>query len=150
MVDDVGIVQHAHGVIPNWSSGYCVDDVARLAMVALELERRDSDERWTTILHRALAFLHSAADGKGTGMRNFMSYERRWLDERHVGDHVGRSMWALGEILSTAWVPGVVGPAGRLLNSLVTSLNGDVSLRTAAYAILGIARLDPDRLERDA
>ena len=150
LVDDVGIVQHAHGVIPNWSSGYCVDDVARLAMVALELERRDSDERWTTILHRALAFLYSAADGNGAGMRNFMSYERRWLDERHVGDHVGRSIWALGEILSTAWVPGVVGPAGRLLNSLVTSLNGDVSLRTAAYAILGIARLDPDRLERDA
>ncbi len=150
LVDDVGIVQHAHGVIPNWSSGYCVDDVARLAMVALELERRDSDERWTTILHRALAFLYSAADGNGAGMRNFMSYERRWLDERHVGDHVGRSIWALGEILSTAWVPGVAGPAGRLLNSLVTSLNGDVSLRTAAYAILGIARLDHDRLERDA
>jgi glycosyltransferase involved in cell wall biosynthesis len=41
LVDDVGIVQHAYGVIPNWSSGYCVDDVARLALVALELERRD-------------------------------------------------------------------------------------------------------------
>lgn len=150
LVDDVGIVQHAHGVIPNWSSGYCVDDVARLAMVALELERRDSDARWTTVLHRALAFLYSAADGNGAGMRNFMSYERRWLDERHVGDHVGRTIWALGEILSTAWIPGVVGPAGRLLNSLVTSLNGDVSLRTAAYAILGIARLDHDRLEREA
>ena len=49
------------------------------------------------------------------GMRNFMSYERRWLDEPHVGDHVGRSIWALGEVLSTAWVPAVVGPARRLL-----------------------------------
>ena len=38
-------------------------------------------------------------------MRNFMGYDRRWLDEPHVGDHVGRSVWALGEILSTAWVP---------------------------------------------
>ncbi len=150
LVDDVGIVQHAHGVIPNWSSGYCVDDVARLAIVALELERRDGDERWTTILYRALAFLHSAADGEGDGMRNFMSYERRWLDQPHIGDHVGRSIWALGEILSTAWIPGVVGPAGRLLTSLVAQLNGDVSLHTAAYAILGIARLDADRLESDA
>jgi glycosyltransferase involved in cell wall biosynthesis len=150
LVDDVGIVQHAHGVIPNWSTGYCVDDVARLAVVALELERRDGDERWTPILYRALAFLSSAADGEGNGMRNFMSYERRWLDNRHVGDHVGRSIWALGEILSTAWVPGVVGPAGRLLTSLVTSLSDHVSPRTAAYAILGLARLDPDRLEPDA
>jgi hypothetical protein len=32
----------------------------------------------------------------------------------------------------------------------VTSLNNDVPLRTAAYAILGIARLDPDRLGLDA
>ena len=79
-----------------------------------------------------------------------MSYDRRWLDDPHIGDHVGRSIWALGEVLSTAWVPGVVGPAGRLLTSLVTSLNSDVSLRTAAYAILGIAQLDPDRLEPNA
>ena len=150
LVDDVGIVQHAYGVIPNWTSGYCVDDVARLAPVVLELERRDGDERWTSILHRALAFLHSAAQGDGQGMRNFLSYERRWLDDQHVGDHVGRSIWALGEILSTAWLQGVVGPSGRLLTSLVTSLDRDLSPRTAAYAILGLARLDPDRLDPDA
>ena len=53
-----------------------------------------------------------------------MSYERRWLDEPHVGDHVGRSVWALGEILSTAWVPALVGPAQRLLDSLVGTLTG--------------------------
>ena len=34
LVDDVGIVQHANGVIPNRETGYCVDDVARLAVVA--------------------------------------------------------------------------------------------------------------------
>jgi glycosyltransferase involved in cell wall biosynthesis len=150
LVDDAGIVQHAHGVIPNRESGYCVDDVARLAVVALELERRDADPRWTPILYRALAFLYAATGETGDGMRNFMSYDRRWLDSPHVGDHVGRSIWALGEVLSTAWVPGVVGSAGRLLTSLVSSLQGDVSLRTAAYSVLGIARLDPDRLEPDA
>jgi len=32
-------------------------------------------------------FLH-AAEGDG-GMRNFMGYDRRWLDEPHIGDHVG-------------------------------------------------------------
>lgn len=150
LVDDVGIVQHAHGVIPNRMSGYCVDDVARLAGVALELERRDGDQRWTAIFYRALAFLYDATDEGGKGMRNFMDYERRWLDEPHVGDHVGRTMSALGEVLATAWVPGVVGPAGRLLSFLVASLGGTVSLRTAAYSTLGLARLDSDRLEPDA
>ena len=75
-------------------------------------------------------------------MRNFMSYDRRWLDEPHVGDHVGRSIWALGDVLTTAWVPALVEPAQRLLASLVRSLDGELSLRTAAYTALGLARLD--------
>jgi glycosyltransferase involved in cell wall biosynthesis len=150
LVDDVGIVQHAYGVIPNRMSGYCVDDAARLAIVALELERRDGDPRWTAIFYRALAFLYDATGEVGTGMRNFMDYERHWLDEPHVGDHVGRAVNTLGEVLSTAWLPGVVEPTRRLLSLLVASLAGDVSLRTAAYATLGLARLDPDRLEPSA
>jgi hypothetical protein len=148
LVDDVGIVQHAHGIIPNRETGYCVDDVARLAVVSLALARRGDEQAWTSILYRALAFLH-AAEGDG-GMRNFMSYDRRWLDEPHLGDHVGRAVWALGEILGTAWIPAVVEPTSELLERLVASLAGEVPLRTASYAVLGLARLDPDRLEPDA
>jgi hypothetical protein len=145
LVDDTGIVQHAHGIIPNRDSGYCVDDVARLAAVSLALARRGDEQVWTSILYRALAFLHAATDEQG--MHNFMSYDRRWLDEPHVGDHVGRSVWALGEILATAWIPALVVPARDLLARQVDSLAGEVSLRTAAYTVLGLARLDADRLE---
>ncbi len=112
LADDVGIVQHAHGIIPNRSSGYCVDDVARLAVVSLALAERGDEQLWTSNLYRALAFLQAAAD-EGGGMHNFMGYDRRWLDEPHVGDHVGRSIWALGDILATAWIPAVVRPARR-------------------------------------
>ena len=150
LVDDVGIVQHAHGAIPNRETGYCVDDVARLAVVALELARRYSEQPWKTILHRSLAFLYAATGPDGSGMHNFMGYDRRWLDEPHLGDHVGRSIWALGEVLSTEWAPAVVGPARRLLDAHVVSLQGDASLRTAAYTVLGLARLDADRLEPQA
>jgi glycosyltransferase involved in cell wall biosynthesis len=149
LVDDVAIVQHAHGVIPNRQSGYCVDDVARLAVVALELARRDDEQMWTSIVYRSLAFLRDATDERA-GMRNFMSYDRRWLDEPHVGDHVGRSVWALGELLETAWVPAVVGPTRRLLDTLIGMLADGASLRTDAYAALGLARLDPDRRDPGA
>jgi glycosyltransferase involved in cell wall biosynthesis len=145
LVDDVGIVQHAHGIIPNRDSGYCVDDVARLGIVALALAQRGDERTWTPVLYRSLAFLH-AATGEG-GMRNFMSYDRRWLDEPHMGDHVGRSAWALGEILATAWIPALVEPARDLLDRLVAAPGADVSLRTAAYYVLGLSRLDPDRLD---
>ncbi|HEY8028539.1 MAG TPA: glycosyltransferase [Gaiellaceae bacterium] len=148
LVDDVGIVQHAHGIIPNRDSGYCVDDVARLSVVSLTLARRGDEQAWTSTLYRALAFLH-AAEGDG-GMRNFMSYDRRWLDEPHMGDHVGRSVWALGDILATAWIPAVVEPSRNLLDRLVGSLADDVYLRTAAYSVLGLARLDADRLNRSS
>ena len=150
LVDDCGIVQHANGAIPNRQTGYCVDDVARLAVVALELERRTGNRVWGAILYRALAFLGDASEGEGAGMRNFMSYDRRWLDERHVGDHVGRAVWALGDVLTTAWVPAMADPAQRLLARLVRSLDCDLSLRTAAYTALGLARLDPDRLDDPA
>lgn len=148
LADDVGIVQHAHGIIPNRSSGYCVDDVARLAVVSLALAARGDEQVWTSSLYRALAFLQAAAEEGG--MRNFMGYDRRWIDEPHVGDHVGRSIWALGDILSTAWIPAVVRPARDLLDLLVGTLSDDVSLRTAAYAVLGLSRLDADRLEPSA
>ena len=144
LVDDVGIVQHANGVIPNRASGYCVDDVARLAVVALELARRDDEQVWTSTLYRAVSFLEDATVPHA-GMRNFMGYDRRWLDEPHLGDHVGRSVWALGEILSTAWAPAVVVPAERLLETIVHLIPDDASIRTGAYAALGLARLDPDR-----
>jgi glycosyltransferase involved in cell wall biosynthesis len=148
LTDDVGIVQHAHGIIPNRESGYCVDDVARLAVVSLALAGRGDEQLWTSNLYRALAFLHAASGDDG--MRNFMGYDRRWLDEPHIGDHVGRAIWALGDILTTAWIPAVARPAGDLLDRLVGSLSGDVSLRTAAYAVLGLSRLDADRLDPGA
>jgi glycosyltransferase involved in cell wall biosynthesis len=150
LVDDCGVIQHANGVIPNRHTGYCVDDVARLAVVSLELERRTRDRVWAAVLYRALAFLTDATDARGTGMCNFMSYDRRWLDVPHVGDHVGRSIWALGDVLTTAWAPALVDPAQRLLGVLVRSLDRELSPRTAAYAALGLARLDADRLEDDA
>jgi hypothetical protein len=150
LIDDCGVIQHANGAIPNRYTGYCVDDVARLAIVALELERRTGDQAWSAILYRSLAFLSDATDDTGKGMRNFMTYDRRWLDEAHVGDHVGRAIWSLGDVLTTAWVPALVEPARRILASLVSSFDDDLPLRTAAYTALGLARLDRDRLDPPA
>ena len=150
LVDDVGIVQHANGVIPNRESGYCVDDVARLAVVALELARRGDEQVWTSIVYRSLAFLQDATDPQA-GMRNFMGYDRRWLDAPHIGDHVGRSdlvagrdpLDGLGPRRRRPHAP----PARRDRRDTRTD---DVSLRTGAYAVLGLARLDRDRLQPEA
>ena len=89
LVDDVGIVQHADGGVPLRSSGYCTDDVARLAIVALRLSQTTGAEIHHRILARSLSFLRHAWSPEARGMRNFMSYDRRWLDAPHAGDHLG-------------------------------------------------------------
>ena len=128
-------------------TGYCVDDVARLAVVALELERRTGDRVWAAVLYRSLAFLIDASDPDGAGMRNFMSYDRRWLDEPHVGDHVGRSIWALGDVLDDRLGPGAR-RSGAAAARLARALARPASSRSARRRtpLLGLARLDPDRL----
>ena len=118
--------------------------MARLAVVALGLARRD-EQVWTSILYQVAAFLQDATVAERA--MNFMSYDRRWLDEPHAGDHVGRSIWALGEILATAWVPAVVGPTERLLDTIVRTVPRSVLRTGAPMPALGLAHLDPARLD---
>ena len=103
MVDDTGIFQHADGGVPALEHGYCVDDVARFVPLGYELST--TDPSWTPDVVRSLGFLRSASDGQTAAMRNFLSWDRKWLDEPHDGDHVGRTMWGLGELLSAGCGP---------------------------------------------
>ncbi len=143
LVDDVGIVQHAAGVIPDRTTGYCVDDVARLLQVTHQLVERSTDGHWTEISLRAIAFLsHAKHSAALPGMRNFMSFDRRWIDEPHMGDHVGRSIWALGDLLMAEPPPAISQPATELLGRLSDDLTRtEPAPRTSAYAILGLAPL---------
>ncbi|RMB59628.1 hypothetical protein [Tessaracoccus antarcticus] len=143
LVDDIGILQHADGSAPNLSHGYCVDDVARLLIVAAGLHRRhpERDVHWR-MMNRALSFL---IDAEGGGvMRNFMSIERRWLDEPHMGDHVGRTVWGLGELLRQfPDVDSLAVPARDLLDRLLPALERQDTIHEWAYSLLGLSRLTP-------
>jgi len=139
LVDDVGIIQHADGVVPNRASGYCVDDVARLVIVALGLDR--GDVTYGRILARGVSFLRHAWDLDARGMRNFMAYDRHWLDDPHDGDHIGRAAWALAEVVA-AQPPFLVGPPSlRLLEEMAPLLERSLSPRCVAYTVIGLSRL---------
>jgi hypothetical protein len=94
--DDVGVIQHAMENVPNRSTGYCTDDVARALMVTLaRLRLVPDDAHADRLATTCLAFLADAqlSDGR---FHNFMSYDRRWLDEVGTQDSNGRAIWALG------------------------------------------------------
>ena len=146
LVDDVGIVQHAWGVLPNRSTGYCVDDVARLVIVSIGLERVLGDPSYARVRTNALAFLAHAWNRDSAQMHNFMDYGRQWLDRPHVGDHVGRAAWALGVAAADGPVGAEAGACIRLLGEMRGCLDSATSPRQTAFAVLGLARPDPATL----
>ncbi|MEP6560202.1 MAG: glycosyltransferase family 4 protein [Nakamurella sp.] len=140
LVDDVGIVQHADGVVPNRASGYCVDDMARLVIVALGLDREADDRTFARIVTLGIGFLRYAWDPAAQGMHNMMSYDRNWLDEPHSGDHLGRAVWALGAVVAAHPPRAVVAPSLRLLEELADTVERTDSIRTMAFAVIGLTR----------
>jgi hypothetical protein len=73
-------------------------------------------------------------------MHNMMSYDRRWLDEPHGGDHLGRAYWALGAVVAAQPPRAVAAPSLRLLEELAPAIERTDSLRTMAFAVIGLTR----------
>ncbi len=137
--DDTGIVQHATYDVPNRSTGYCTDDVARAFMTALAATRFPELQGPATELARSyLAFLMDARlpDGR---FHNFMSYRREWLDEVGTDDSIGRAMWALG--FGTRFAPQARWRTlcARLLEGALPHVADLSFVRSRAYAGLGLA-----------
>jgi glycosyltransferase involved in cell wall biosynthesis len=100
LCDGGAVLQHAHVREPSIEHGYCVDDAARMLPIVAELAASTGEDFWYATIDRLLKFLDAAArDGHGT-MCDFMSFDGRWLDDPYLGDHVGRAIWGLGEIMT--------------------------------------------------
>ena len=146
LCDDTAVLQHAHHNVPRTEDGYCVDDAGRVLPIIDRLAADTGDECWYVAIGRVLAFLRSAAaDGTGR-MHNFMTWDRRWTDEPYIGDHVGRAIWGLGELMAGN------GPfaeqASELMDALAPAVSVEWPTRTVAYTALGLvaaSSVDPAR-----
>ena len=97
MTDSTGIFQHAILTVPNFSQGYCTDDNARAFILSTLLdELKDEPRRVGTMASTYAAFLNYAFDDKTKRFHNFLSFDRRWLDEQGSEDCHARAIWALG------------------------------------------------------
>lgn len=137
--DDVGIIQHASDNVPNRSTGYCTDDVARAFMVALQYQLLDPSESVAERLASTyLSFLQHAQRDDGR-FHNFMSYERTWLDDVGTQDSNGRAAWALGFGMRYAaderWRTG----CRRMFERYVTTIDDLTYPRSKAYTAIGLS-----------
>ena len=97
MCDDTGLFQHAIHSVPDRLHGYCVDDNARALLVAAALNAPGELPMSETLSVRFAAFVQHAWNKDRKRFRNFMSFDRRWLEDIGSEDSHGRSLWALGE-----------------------------------------------------
>jgi glycosyltransferase involved in cell wall biosynthesis len=101
LTDDTGIVQHAKYGIPNLKEGYCVDDNARALIMALMAYQRNGSQEAYRLLPIYLSYIHYMQTEDGN-FRNFLSFNRTYLDEVGSEDSFGRTIWALGHLISCA------------------------------------------------
>ncbi len=97
MCDDTGLLQHAVCSVPDRAHGYCVDDNARALLIACALNAPGEQRLPETLTARLAAFVQHAWNPMLKRFRNFMSFDRRWLEDFGSEDCHGRSLWALGE-----------------------------------------------------
>jgi glycosyltransferase involved in cell wall biosynthesis len=137
MTDDTGILQHAIFAVPNYADGYTTDDNARALALSVLLEETGAGLRTSS---RYLAFLWHAFNPETGRFRNFLSYDRRWLEEIGSEDCHGRALWALGKLLARSNNEGLRGLAGRLFSLALPAVMKFSSPRACAFALIGIHR----------
>lgn len=135
LTDDTGILQHAKFRVPNRLHGYCVDDNTRALRVATL--GRDYCAPLDALATVYLGFLYHSYNHKLKRFRNFLSYDRQWLDSIGSEDCHGRAVWCLGNRAATE-AESSESVAAELFSESLYSLRHFDSLRGCAFAILGM------------
>lgn len=136
--DDTGILQHANHSVPLRSEGYCVDDNARALLFTAVLENyQPLSSELDFAQGTYLSFVLDAFNKDNGRFRNFMDYQRNWLELEGSEDSHGRSVWALGTLINKSKNQNRREVATRLFQDALPAFDRVNSPRTWAYGILG-------------
>ncbi|MBS3820965.1 MAG: glycosyltransferase [Planctomycetes bacterium] len=139
MTDDTSIFQHAKFTIPDRDHGYCVDDNCRALIATAMHWDLNHDESILPLLKTYLAFMHHALDEETGRFRNFMGYDRRWLEDAGSEDSHGRSLWSLGVAVALCPHESQIALATRLFMGGLGVTEKFTSPRPWAFSLCGIA-----------
>ena len=138
MCDDTGLYQHAVYSVPDRSHGYCVDDNARALLLACALTQSGEQRLSEALTARLAAFVQHAWNPDTRRFRNFMSFDRRWLEDRGSEDSHGRTLWALGACRRSDTSAARRQWAAALFAEALPSAGSFGSPRAWAFALLGL------------
>lgn len=138
LTDDTGMFQHALYASPDANHGYCIDDNARALIAGILHAVLRPDQREDVPLHTYLAFMHYAWNEDTRTFRNFMGYDRRWLEDAGSHDSQGRTVWALGLTVRHAPTPPIRQIATEMYRRSLPPLANLNYNRSWAFSLLGL------------
>ncbi len=142
LTDDVGILQHAKFAVPDRYHGYCTDDNARALIAVLQAQDIVSDplpggRNIEELAYLYLSFLHYAFNEETGRFRNFMAYDRRWLEEVGSEDCHGRAVWGLGVAIGLSRSSHLMGAAMPIFEKALGAVENFTSPRAWAFGLVG-------------
>jgi glycosyltransferase involved in cell wall biosynthesis len=138
MCDGTGIFQHAIHGVPDRSHGYCIDDNARALLLACALNKLGEKRLREGLTTTFAAFIQNAWNPVTRRFRNFMSFDRRWLEDSGSEDSHGRTLWALGECAASDTNLSRRHWAAALFAAAAQSTEAFQSPRAWAFTLLGL------------
>lgn len=145
MTDDTGMFQHSIYGVPKLSKGYTSDDNARALIMAVMLYDQNREKDAESLIYTYISFLCYAQNSNGT-FRNFMGYNREFLEEEGSEDCFGRCLWALCYVLDYSVTPqSVKKMAWKLIEKSLPNCLNLISPRAKAYTIIGLSYLESNK-----
>jgi glycosyltransferase involved in cell wall biosynthesis len=138
MCDSTGLLQHAVHSVQDRAHGYCVDDNARALLLSNALASFGEAKLSEPMTARFAAFIQHAWNPDTQRFRNFMSYDRRWLEPEGSEDSHGRTLWALGECARSDTDPSRRRWAAALFKTALPAVEHFQAPRAWAFTLLGL------------
>ncbi|MFA6770024.1 MAG: glycosyltransferase family 4 protein [Bacteroidales bacterium] len=147
--DDTGIIQHAIFGIPNLKEGYSLCDNSRALFLALKAYRIKKDQSSLKLIPIYLSYIHYMQNDDGY-FKNFLSFNRQYLDKKGSEDSFGRTIWAIGYLLN--YPPNnSYSQIGKLIfNKAKPHFDNLQSIRSIANTIIGISYYLKSNMSDDA
>jgi glycosyltransferase involved in cell wall biosynthesis len=137
LTDCTGIFQHATYSIPNPNHGYCTDDNVRALLVSVMHKKFSNDEKIDPYINRYLTFVYNSFNKEIGLFRNFMTYDRKWLEEAGSEDCNGRVIYVFGYLINQIQSQSILGLVKNLFDMSIKNMTGFKSPRAISYIILG-------------
>ena len=137
LTDSTGIFQHAKFGIPNLKEGYCLDDNARALLMTLMANSIKKDSRALELSYTYISYVLYMQNKDGT-FRNFLSFNRNFLDEAGSEDTFGRTIWALGYLLGNSPNDAYYQTGNSLFFNASPNFEKLQSVRGIANTIIGV------------